>query len=108
MINNMGKVLEANGSTNSSTSGMGLQNLLKIPNNWRNIVEEMGESEDRLKKVMEVGEVMERWLKAKIKISKGLFSFDEENFEARKIKEPAPIIPTMAQIIHQPPSVPGI
>jgi hypothetical protein len=77
-ISNIDQMLEEGASTSSQ---LGLENLLKIPNNWRIIVEEMGESESRLKKVIEVSEVMERWLKAKIKTERGLFIYNSNAFE---------------------------
>lgn len=91
LFKNIGEMLDSQnqGSTNST---LGLEHLLKIPNNWRNIVEEMGESEDRLKKVIEVSEVMERWLKCKIKNSKGLFNFSGGNFDAREVETPTEIL----------------
>lgn len=55
--------------------------MLKIPNNWRSIVEEMGESELRLRKIVEVAEMMEKWIKTKIRSQRGLFNFNPNSFD---------------------------
>lgn len=85
MSANFGKLLDNGDSPNSDGSDLGLDQLLKIPDNWRSIVEEMGESEERLKKLIEVTEIMERWLKGRIKVEKGLFNFNPNAFEPEVI-----------------------
>lgn len=94
--NAVDKMLEKNSATsptipNSNSDNLSLENLLKTPNNWRVIVEEMGESESRLKNVIEVAEVIERWLKCKIRIERGLFNFNPNAFEPEEMK-PNPLL----------------
>lgn len=73
-----------------SNSKMQHEFLMKAYSNWRPIVEEMVLTTARLQKIIEVSQVMESWLKTKIRKQRGLFSFalTQQTRELGEISKP--------------------